>query len=42
MMRFVDTISYTFKDDPNSDACLGSLRLTPIKAVFDSVKNLDK
>lgn len=42
MMRLMDTISYTFKDDPNSDACLGSLRLTPIKAVFDSVKNLDK
>lgn len=40
MMRFADTISYTFKDDPNSGACLG-LRLTPIKAVFDSVKNLD-
>ncbi len=41
MMRYIDTISYTFKDDPNSDACLGSLRLTPIKTVFDSVKNLD-
>lgn len=27
MMRYIDTISYTFKDDPNSDACLGSLRL---------------
>lgn len=41
MMRYIDTISYTFKDDPNSDACLGSLRLTPIKTMFDSVKNLD-
>lgn len=41
-MKAVLTLSYTFKDDPNSDACLGSLRLTPIKAVFDSVKNLDK
>mgnify|MGYP007039106189 CR=1 FL=1 len=41
MMRFIDTISYTFKDDPNSDACLGGLRLTPIKAVFDGIKNLD-
>lgn len=39
MTRFIDTISYTFKDDPNSDACLGSLRLTPIKTVFDSVKD---
>ena len=39
MMRFVNTIIYTFKDDPNSDACLGGLRLTPIKTVFDSVKN---
>lgn len=39
MTRFIDTISYTFKDDPNSDACLGSLRLTPIKTLFDSVKN---
>lgn len=41
MMRYIDTISYTFKDDPNSDACLGSLRLTPKKTVVDSVKNLD-
>lgn len=41
MMRYIDTISYTFKDDPNSDACLGSLILTPIKTVLDSVKNLD-
>lgn len=40
MMRFIDTISYTFKDDPNSDACLGSLSLTPIKTVFDSVKDI--
>lgn len=40
MMRFIDTISYTFKDDPNSDACLGGLRLTPIKTVFDSVKDI--
>lgn len=39
MMRFVDTITYTFKDDPNSDAYLGGLRLTPIKTVLDSVKN---
>lgn len=41
MTRFIDVIIYTFKYDPNSDACLGGLRLTPIKAVFDSVKNLD-
>lgn len=39
MMRFVDTITYTFKDDPNSDAYLGGLRLTAIKTMFDSVKN---
>lgn len=39
MMRYIDTISYTFKDDPNSDAYLGGLRLTAIKTVFDSVKN---
>lgn len=42
MTRFIDTISYTFKDDPNSDACLGGLILTPIKTVFDSVKNSNK
>lgn len=41
MMRYIDTISYTFKDDPNSGACLGGLRLTPIKTLFDSVKDLD-
>lgn len=40
MTRFIDTISYTFKDDPNSDACLGGLRLTPIKTVFNSVKDI--
>lgn len=39
MTRFIDTISYTFKDDPNSDACLGGLRLTSIKTVFNSVKD---
>lgn len=39
MMRFGGTISYDFKDNPNSDACLGSLRLTPIKTLFDNVKN---
>ena len=41
MMRYIDTILYTFKDDSNSDACPGGLRLTPIKTMFDSVKNLD-
>lgn len=30
MMRFGGTISYNFKDNPNSDACLGSLTLKPI------------
>ena len=42
MTRFIDTISYTFKDDPNSDACLGGLSLKPIKTVFDGVKKLDE
>lgn len=40
MTRFIDTISYTFKDDPNSDACLGGLRLTPIRTVLNSVKDV--
>ena len=30
MMRFGGTISYDFKDNPNSDACLGGLTLMPI------------
>lgn len=42
MTHFIDTISYTFKDDPNSDACLGGLSLKPIKTVFDGVKKLDE
>lgn len=40
MTRFIDVILYTFKDDPNSDACLGGLRLTPIKTMFDGVKDI--
>ena len=30
MMRFGGRISYNFKDNPNSDACLGDLTLKPI------------
>lgn len=42
MVRFVDNITYTFKDDPNSDACLGGLSLKPINTVFDGVKKHDE
>lgn len=41
MMRFGDAISYTFKDDPNSDAYLGSLNLKPIKRIIYDLENLD-
>ena len=37
MMRFGGTISYNFKDNPNSDACLGSLTLKPIVTTIDSI-----
>ena len=37
MMRFGGTISYDFKDNPNSDACLGNLTLKPIVTTIDSI-----
>lgn len=39
MMRFGGTISYNFKDNPNSDACLGSLILKPIvTTIYNIIK----
>ena len=37
MMRFGGTISYDFKDNPNSDAYLGGLSLEPIVSTIDSI-----
>lgn len=34
MMRFIGVITYSFKDDPNSDASLGSMSLHPIVATI--------
>lgn len=39
MMRFGGTISYYFKDIPNSDACLGGLTLMPI---VTTIYNINK
>lgn len=39
MMRFGGTISYDFKDNPNSDACLGVLTLMP---VVTTIYNINK
>ena len=39
MMRFGGTISYYFKDNPNSDACLGGLTLMPI---VTAIYNINK
>lgn len=39
MMRFGGTISYNFKDNPNSDTCLGSLTLKPI---VTTIYNINK
>ena len=39
MMRFGGTISYNFKDNPNSDACLGDLTLKPI---VTTIYNINK
>lgn len=40
MMRFDGTISYDFKDNPNSDACLGGLTLTPIVTTIYNIKKI--
>lgn len=37
MMRFSGRISYNFKDNPNSDACLGDLTLKPIVTTIDNI-----
>lgn len=37
MMRFGGTISYDFKDNPNSDAYLGGLDLMPIVTTIDNI-----
>lgn len=39
MMRFGGTISYDFKDNPNSYACLGGLTLMPI---VTTIYNINK
>lgn len=40
MMRFGGTISYNFKDNPYSDAYLGSLTLKPIATTIDNINKL--
>ena len=37
MMRYGGKISYNFKDNPNSDACLGNLTLMPIVTTIDNI-----
>lgn len=37
MMRFGGRISYDFKDNPNSDASLGSMSLHPIATTIDNI-----
>ena len=39
MMRYGGKISYNFKDNPNSDTCLGNLTLKPIVSTIDSINN---
>ena len=40
MMRFGGTIIYSFKDDPNSDASLGSMSLHPIVTTIYDINNV--
>lgn len=40
MMRFGDTITYSFKDDTNSDASLGSMSLHPIATTIYNINNV--
>lgn len=40
MMRFGGTILYNFKDNPNSDASLGSMSLHPIVTTIDNINKL--
>lgn len=39
MMRFIGVITYSFKDDPNSDASLGGMSLHPI---VTTIYNINK
>ena len=39
MMRYGGKISYNFKDNPNSDTCLGNLTLMPI---VTTIYNINK
>lgn len=39
MMRFGGTITYSFKDDTNSDASLGSMSLHPIVTTIYNINN---
>lgn len=40
MMRFGGTITYSFKDDTNSDASLGSMNLHPIATTIYNINNI--
>ena len=40
MMRFGGTIIYSFKDDTNSDASLGSMSLHPIVTTIYDINNV--
>lgn len=40
MMRFGGTITYSFKDDTNSDASLGSMSLHPIATTIYNINNV--
>lgn len=40
MMRFGGTITYSFKDDTNSDASLGSMSLHPIVTTIYNINNV--
>lgn len=40
MMRFSGAITYSFKDDPNSDASLGSMSLHPIVTTIHNIKKV--
>lgn len=39
MMRFIGAITYSFKDDPNSDASLGGMSLHPIVTTIYNINN---
>lgn len=40
MMRFGGTITYSFKDDTNSDTSLGSMSLHPIVTTIYNINNV--